>query len=336
MHAAPSPDAPSPLPDRVRSLAASGVEVAVATDHNKITDYGPAIRELGLERFITGIVGDEITTREPSFGHVQRLPHCAATWKPPTFEHAIPSGDVRGGAARGAPGLVPIVQINHPRMGGIGYWELLRFDRDDVARWRERSNLAALDFDAIELFNGDHYAQIGKVEDAMKDWTALLKAGFRPTATGNSDSHKLVFAEAGVPRNLVKVAVDDPAQLDVKDFVASMRAGHVVVVSGPFIRMKAGDKDIGDDVPEGDVELEVEVDAAPWVDVSRVDLVVRGEVAKTWTAFDKGVVRLHEKTTLHLNRGDFVIAIARGSKAMTYLHRGGARPFSFTNPIFAR
>ncbi|HEY4121461.1 MAG TPA: CehA/McbA family metallohydrolase, partial [Byssovorax sp.] len=274
-------------------------------------------------------------TREPWFGHFNAYPLREGV-KPPTFEHAIPSAMFAAARLAGAPGLVPIVQLNHPRMGGIGYFELLRFDGEDVARWRERSNLASLDFDAIELFNGDHYAQIGKVEDAMKDWTALLKAGFRPTATGNSDSHKLVFAEAGVPRNLVKVAVDDPEKFDAKDFVASMRAGHVVVVSGPFIRLKAGDKDIGDDVPEGDVELDVEVDAAPWVDVSRVDLVVRGEVAKTWTAFDKGVVRLREKTTLHLNRGDFVIAIARGSKAMTYLHRGGARPFSFTNPIFAR
>ena len=41
VHAVPSPDAPTLLDDRVRSLAASGVEVAAATDHNTITDYAP-------------------------------------------------------------------------------------------------------------------------------------------------------------------------------------------------------------------------------------------------------------------------------------------------------
>ncbi len=52
VHAVPSLDAPTPLVERVRSLAAAGVEVAVATDHNVVTDYAPAIRERGLEPWL--------------------------------------------------------------------------------------------------------------------------------------------------------------------------------------------------------------------------------------------------------------------------------------------
>ncbi|HVY49472.1 MAG TPA: CehA/McbA family metallohydrolase, partial [Minicystis sp.] len=236
VHAAPSPDAPAPLRDRVRSLAASGVEVAVATDHNRVTDYGPTVRALGLGGQMASVVGDEITTREPYLGHYNTFPLRPGA-APVLFEKSPPDRIFDAARAEGPPGIVPIVQVNHPRMGGIGYFDLLRFDGTDVERWRSRSNLAALQFDALEVFNGDHYAYISKVEEAMKDWFALLKAGFRDTATGNSDSHKLTYAEAGVPRNFVRVPNDDPAAFDPAAFVDAIRGGRVVVSSGPFVRL---------------------------------------------------------------------------------------------------
>ncbi len=52
-------------------------------------------------------------------------------------------------------------------MGNIGYLELLRFDSRDVAGWRSASPLAELGFDAIEVFNGDHYAAIDQVEAVL-------------------------------------------------------------------------------------------------------------------------------------------------------------------------
>ncbi|HVY44343.1 MAG TPA: hypothetical protein VHB21_00630, partial [Minicystis sp.] len=107
--------------------------------------------------------------------------------------------------------------------------------------------------------------------------------------------------------------------------------------SGPFVRLFANGKEVGDDVPEGDLDLEVRVDAAPWVDVDRVELWVDGEIAETWTGpFAAGAKRFDQRTKKRLARGDFVIAVARGSKPMVYLHRPGARPFGFTNPIFVR
>ena len=42
----------------------------------------------------------------------------------------------------------------------------------------------------------------------------------------------------------------------------------------------------------------------------------------------------HFKAKATLKSGDWVIAIARGTKPMTYLYRSGATPFGFTNPIF--
>jgi hypothetical protein len=47
LHADPSGDSEVSLPDRVTSLLAEGIELAVATDHNHVTDYAPAVRKLG-------------------------------------------------------------------------------------------------------------------------------------------------------------------------------------------------------------------------------------------------------------------------------------------------
>jgi hypothetical protein len=334
LHAMPSPDAIQPLTDRVRALVATGVEVGVATDHNKVTDYRPVIAELKVGRWLASVIGDEVTTREPAWGHFNVFP-LAAGGEPVPFRGVTPHALFSAARVAGPLGPETIVQVNHPRMGNIGYFDLLRFDPEDVKGWARRVTVADTTFEAIEVFNGDHYNAIPKVEECMRDWYALLDAGYRVTATGNSDSHKLVFHEPGVPRNLVGVANDDPATFDERAFVAAVRKGKVVVSSGPFIRFTANGRQVGESVPHGAVELAVEVDAPPWVDVDKVELVRRGQSIATWSApFPKGPHRFETRLTRPLERGDWVLVIARGTKPMTYLHRPNARPFAFTNPIW--
>jgi hypothetical protein len=357
VHAIPSPDAPTPLDDRVRALAAAGVEVAVATDHNAITDYSAAIRERGLAPWLASIVGDEVTTRGVPLGHYNVFPLRPGS-EPVAFDHVPPPALVS--AARAAPPAdrPKVVQLNHPRMGSIGYFELLRFDPRDVQGWKARSTLAETGFDAIEVFNGDHYENIGEVERVMRDWYALLDAGVRITATGNSDSHKLTYHECGVPRNLVLVDDDDPAHFNRPQptgeplearFVDAIRAGHVVVSSGVLVRMEVAGKGPGDTAPAGDDEVHVTVDAPPWVDLSRVEVVKRGEIVASWTGGSPasgskmlerplpaalGARRLDARVVVPLAKGDWVVAVARGNKDMTFLARGGAKPFGFTNPVW--
>jgi hypothetical protein len=334
VHAIASPDAPSPLADRVRALAAAGVEVAVATDHNAVTDYGPAIRERGLGRWLASIVGDEITTRGVPLGHFNVFPLAPGS-EPIPFDHVAPPALVA--AARAAPPTYreKVVQLNHPRMGSIGYFELSHFDRRDVAGWRARSALVESGFDAIEVFNGDDYAKLDDVERVMKDWYALLDAGVRITATGNSDSHKLTYHECGVPRNLVQIGDDDPARVDEARFVEAVRRGHLMVSSGPVVWLEVAGHGIGESAPAGEQEIHVRVDAPPWVDVSRVELVRRGALLHTWTGpFPRGVRRLDARVVATLAKGDWVVAIARGERPMTFLARPGAKPFAFTNPVF--
>ena len=334
VHANPSPDAPALLADRVRALAAAGVEVAVATDHNAITDYGPAIRESGLDPWLASVVGDEVTTRGVPLGHFNVFPLAPGS-APIPFERVTPPavvGVARTAASRDRPN---VIQLNHPRMGSIGYFELARFDPRDVAGWRSRSQPVAADFDAIEVFNGDDYAKIDEVERVMRDWYAMLDAGIRITATGNSDSHKLTYHECGVPRNLVQVPNDDPRGFDESSFVGAVRAGRVVVTSGPAVWLTVAGHGIGESANPGEQEVHVVVDAPGWVDVSRVELVRRGEVVHTWTGpFPNAVRRLDASLRLEVAKGDWLIAIARGERPMAFLARAGAKPFSFTNPVW--
>lgn len=334
VHADPSFDAPTLLEDRVRSLAAVGVDVAVATDHNAVTDYGPAIEHLSLGKRLASIVGDEVTTKEVLFGHFNVFPLVAGT-APIPFERIAPSELFAAARGLAKPGIPFVVQVNHPRMGDIGYLELLRFDRGDVEAWTRRAKLFAAGFDAIEIFNGDHYAEIGKVERCLDDWYALLNAGIRVVATGNSDSHKIVYQEAGVPRNWIAAGADDASSFDERLFLEALKAGRVVVSSGPFVRLEANGQPIGATVGAGSVTVSVQVDAPPWIDVDRVDLVRRGVRAARWRGpFPAGPHRFAATTPLELAPGDWIVAIVRGRKPMTHLHRSGATPFAFTNPIF--
>jgi hypothetical protein len=338
LHAAPSPDAPAGLEDRIRSLAAVGVEVGVATDHNAVTDYGPVIRRMGMGRWVASVVGDEITTKETLFGHFNAFPLAPET-PPIEWRDTEPRRIFAAVRAARPYGKDTILQVNHPRMRDLGYFELTRFDPGDIEGWAKRTPHADLGFDAIEVFNGDYYERkrLFKVEECLRDWYALLNSGRRYTATGNSDSHKLTYHEAGVPRNLVAVADDDPAKLDERAFVESIRRGRVVVSSGPFVQLWAGGVAVGGEVAAGEVEVVVRVDAPPWVDVDRVELVRRGEVVRSWRGpFAAGVTRLRAAERMRLRPGDWLIALARGSRPMSHLHRPDAAPFGFTNPVWVK
>ena len=52
--------------------------------------------------------------------------------------------------------------------------------------------------------------------------------------------------------------------------------------------------------------------------------------------FAGGVRRLDARFTMALASGDWVLAVARGDRPMTFLPRAGARPFAFTNAVWIR
>jgi hypothetical protein len=102
----------------------------------------------------------------------------------------------------------------------------------------------------------------------------LLAKGQKVTATGNSDSHS-AGAEAGLPRTYMRAGSSSDGSMRALSEDAAMQAireGRASATNGPFIELWVNGKEMGDTVvaADGKVSVRVRVQAAPWVDVTRV------------------------------------------------------------------
>ncbi len=354
LHAAPSPDSEVTLVDRIRTLVAEGVRFAVPTDHNHVTEYETSAAELGVRELAT-IPGVEVTTWDPNFGHFNAYPHPldpslpgngAPAWlgvTPQALFEALHATD---------PDL--IVQVNHPRLEGmIGYFDIVGLDTASGTA----SDLYSADFDAVEVWNGFDLARPEVFERVFADWLALLERRHYVVATGNSDSHKVVFQWAGYPRTYVRVpggAIDDPRAI-----LRALRRGHAFVTSGPFLEATVDGFGPGEvaTIAVDLIEVRVVVRAPPWMDVSRVDvyagdrLAASAPVAVVETrprprpprapargapepTVARSIVRFDGVVPVDARGEDFIVVVARGDAPLDVLFdRRGILPIAFTNPI---
>ncbi len=334
VHASPSSDSLVSIPDRVRSLLCEGVEVAVPTDHNHVTDYAPAISALGAGASLATAPGVEITSGGPYFGHFNAFP-VDRSWGPMPFPFIETSPRAIFAAVRERYPQA-VVQVNHPRMGGIGYFELAGLD---PRAGRAREGFWSPDFDAIEVWNGLDLHRMDRVEQNLQDWMALLASGLRYTALGNSDSHRIHWQWVGYPRSYLRVENDDPRAVDAGQISRAIKGGRVFVTSGPILDLEVDGAGPGETVRRqgGSVTVRVRVQAASWVDTKEVQLVVGGEVRETWTVRDREAAGLRGEWTaqIPIDRPTFVLAIVRGERAPTEIQPGrSGPPMAFTNPVF--
>jgi hypothetical protein len=279
-------DAPTATRDRVVANAAEGVEVAVASEHNLVVSLEPLVRELGLERELVSLSGDELTSdaNPHPWGH-------ANVWPMP-----VDAGKPRGGAPgvrdRTARELFDaiqrepwardsVLQVNHPRSGLTGYFDLMGFD---PARGEGTDAGYGSSFDAVEVWNGRNVEARARV---LEDWRALLRAGHPVTATADTDTHGVVGQEAGYPRTYVRVA--DDGHLDAWDAARSAdlvrgvkTLRDVVLTDGPMLRVTANGTPIGGVARGRVLTVKVHVETAPWVEVDTVRVVrIRDGAAET-------------------------------------------------------
>lgn len=353
VHARPSFDSLVSVEDRVTTLVTAGVEFAVPTEHNLVGDYGPTIQALSLGKRFTSVTGVEVTTFGPRYGHFGVFPY-PVDQKVPPYKQAR-AGQMFEAARRGDPARV--VQVNHPRLPkGIGYFTIVGFDpKSGVIPTRMRS-----DFDTIEVYNGYEIQNPAQVETVLKDWLSLLAHGHRYAATGSSDSHTVQYNWAGYPRTLART--EDPAggapghPPDPKAVVAAIKAGRSIVTSGPVIELTVEAGKPGDDVTlpaeRESTTAHLVVRAAPWVDVTDVELLLDGrtffrkavESRPTGVGREPGTlaeaqaraVRFETDVVLPLAAGThFVVAAARGArKADDVLPFMPFQPMGFTNPVW--
>jgi hypothetical protein len=270
-------DAPTSTRDRVIANAAEGVEVAVASEHNLVVNLEPLVRDLGLERELVSVSGDELTSDANlhPWGHANVWPMSVDPNKPRGGAPAVRAGTAREvfeALRRAPPGGDFVLQVNHPRAGATGYFDLMGLDG---ARGEGSDAGYGASFDAVEVWNGRNVDARARVLD---DWRALLRTGHAVTATADTDTHGVVGQEAGYPRTYVRVADDDhldawtPARTaDVVRGVKSLR--DVVLTDGPMLRVTANGVPIGGIARGHAVRVNVHVESAPWVEVDSVRIV---------------------------------------------------------------
>lgn len=351
VHARPSYDSPVQTEDRVLSLVAAGVELAVPTEHNVVGDYRTALEITGQSDRLRFVPGVEVTTFAPKQGHFGVFPYPVGTKVPPYRGTTVASIFA---FVRRDPGRMLVV--HHPFLGsGMGY-----FDRvAGLAPERGYFGTQRLDFDAIELLNGYETLDAKRTADTIASWLGLLSAGHHAVGLGSSDSHRILYGWAGYPRTLVQLAAPgtiDLPSLQVTDVVTALKAGRAQATTGPVIELTVQGQKPGATVKANGrtVQVHVVVRAAPWIDVTRVDLYAGGHVAQSLPiepaplrvgpelGTDDEVfarsVRLTRDVELTVPAGaTYVLAIARGDKTLEWVLPATALPpVSITNPVWVR
>ena len=325
------------IDERMATIAGEGIEVPIATDHNKQIDYRPFQQKQALEPWFTPITGNEVTTDN---GHMNAFPLPPGTDVPPSKESNWEKL-VAGIRAKGA----EIVILNHPRWPENGKDPLTKFGFDEATG--ARANGEKFTFDCLELVNSD--CPTGPPSVTLPVWYALLNRGERFTGVGASDSHH-VGVIVGQGRTYVPSKSDDPTQLDVADLCRQFKQGHVSVSLGLFATIELAGAGLGDSIAGGRmgdtvaigsdrVDVTVRVRHPSWVTPTRVDLVVGGTVAATADLSPQpgdAACDCSRTLRLPLPAGNcWVVAVATGARVTApFWAMQLPEAIAITNPVF--
>jgi hypothetical protein len=334
------------IADRLRSLVAEGIDVAVAADHNFVTDYAPELERIGLRNELAVIAGAEISARGGTI-HFNTYPVVRRPDEPARGAISI-ANDTPAVLFKLAREKNPgsIVQVNHPRSSGLGYFLTYKLDPEAAAFANAPFDMG---FDVMEAMNG---ARRGPANQAVvSDWFRFLNMGYPIKVVGSSDAHGYDGDETGYSRTFVLYPGPEGPALDQAALVKAVKEGRSFVSNGPVVAVKAGRKaSFGDTVTAkgGKLDLDVTVTGAPWLDVAEVRIIVNGERKETLAAGGRGeegvgTLKLERRVRLAIDRDAWVVVEVVGRKSMfpSLQQRSGngtadgsAVAYALTNPIF--
>jgi len=335
---------------KVSQAVADGLELPVRSEHEFVGDFRGEIAQLGVDRYAAGFGSIELTSME-IWGHMGVFPldfdptqvnGGAPKWQSfptrdnpdATFETLSPPLVFDRVRARNE---APVVIINHPR-GGANYFDYVGFD--------PATGLASLEgewdtkFTLVEVFNDSGW-QANRNRN-VADWFGLLRAGRRVFAVGSSDSHGISSSPVGYPRTCIALGTDDPRQLTANQVRDGLAAGRTSISGGIYVTALIGAAGPGETVTGAGSSLDVTItiQAAPWVDVTAIDIVVDGQTIDTIPVMPSDAnpqnptIRWSGRVAIPTQAsGSFVVVAAYGTQPLEPVHPGRI-PFGVTNPIF--
>jgi hypothetical protein len=340
-------DASVTVSERIKSIVAEGVDVAVSADHNYLSDYSFILKKLGLDEYLSVLVGQEVSPLDVNQEYMpefNRFPLKMRKSEPGNgaidirfFENNTP---IFAESRRKDPGA--LIQINHPRRRGYGYFTYYQLDPGTAAAALKGFDTS---FDLLEVMNGPFFSHDkNKNSEVIADWLHLLNRGYYFPITGSSDSHGIDEEEPGYSRTYVYYDGKKGRDIDVRALKSALRKGRSFVSNGPVVRFTIDNRHIPGDLlteKSGQVDVRVRVQAAPWVSVDQVRVIVNGErkIILPVKAPGEQILKFQEKIALKL-KYDFYVAIeVLGSESLFPVVQSrsknrGPLPYALTNPIF--
>jgi hypothetical protein len=322
VHAIDSPDCKISRAERVVSMLAEGVDFFTPSDHDFRADFPPTIAALGATGLIKTATSAEITTFD--YGHFN-------AWPVPIDPSKVNGGSVdHGGAAPdgldfpsyGNYSLTPAqiihaarddgattVQINHIHSffgldAGSGHAidTGLTPPQSFVPGAAHRLDPLVTNYfptepdrpDALELWIGDDRGQVytNFLGRNIGDWFNLINQGILKTGVADSDTHKRIITQAGMPRSMVASVTDAPASIVPADVSANVDDGRVFGTNAPIVRVtthavstgETGGLGIGQlktiSTTDGAVDIQVDIQSPIWAEFDRVEYYINTTTTK--------------------------------------------------------
>ncbi|HEV3386445.1 MAG TPA: CehA/McbA family metallohydrolase [Gemmata sp.] len=315
--------------ERAITIAGEGIDLAIATDHNKQVDYSGAAEKAGVRKYFTPVVGNEVTTNVGHF-NVFPLPKGGPV---PDYR----AKDWQGVAqALGKPTPPRMVILNHPRDLHAGFRPFgpehhLALTGENLDGWdlpanaMEVVNSGALQTDAMRL---------------VRDWFGMLNRGIFLAPVGASDSHDVSRYIVGQGRTYIRCKGNSPGEIDVSKAIESFAEGHVLVSCGLLTDIAIDGKfGPGDLVTgKGDIAVAVRVLGPAWTKADRVELFMNDVKVREAAIEDKG--KAGEKWSgswvLPRPRHDVHIAAVATGPGMNKLFWPIAKPYQPTSTIVSK
>jgi hypothetical protein len=228
-----------------------------------------------------------------------------------------------------------VVQVNHPVIGSSGSQYFQVYEVNPFTGEPEAAGFS-FDFDALEVMNG-RYIEQGLSN--LETWMRILNNGHRITATGNSDSHHLVYSEPGYPRNYVEASVDTPADAGEVELTQAVLAGAVFVTYGPIVDFRVNGAGLGRLIPAagGAVEFDVRVQCPSWIGVTEGRIYANAEILASFPieAANPGPLDVRWQGSDLPKHDTWYLLFVEGEGDLAPVRRGAEfRPLAFTNPVW--